>query len=63
MEDDVWTLIKTVIPAVENRLKPHTQIDVATAHQVNVAPQIVNNHVKDEKCLTLNPVDTKFNVK
>lgn len=49
MEDDVWTLIKTVIPAVENRLKPHTQIDVATAHQVNVAPQTVNNHVKDEK--------------
>ena len=49
MDEKVWTLIESVIPAVEQRVAPRNNFDIRTVHQMNVNPQQVINNTKKEK--------------
>lgn len=49
LDERFCKMIDGIVPAIIKRDKPQTKVDVTTAHQVNVNPQTVNNHVKDEK--------------
>lgn len=43
-------LIDSIVPAIIKRDSPHTQIDVTTAHQVNIRPgQVINKTSEEEK--------------
>lgn len=43
-------IMDDIIPAIQKRHVPQTNIDISTAHQLNINPQtVVNNHVKEEK--------------
>ena len=43
-------IMDDIIPTIQKRHVPQTNIDINTAHQLNINPQtVVNNHVKEEK--------------
>ena len=46
---ELWDEVESIIPAVEKRTAPIQQVDITTAGQVNVSPQTVNNHFKEDK--------------
>ena len=49
LDDDLWDMIGSISPAVEKRIAPHTQIDIPTAHQVNIGPGQVINKTSEEQ--------------
>ena len=49
LDESISKSIDEIVPAVMRREARNTTVEIQSAHQVNVAPQTVNNHVKDEK--------------
>lgn len=48
--EDTFKQIDAIVPAIIERDKPHTQIDIPTAHQVNIRPgQVINKTSEEEK--------------
>lgn len=45
---ELWDEVEGIIPAVEKRTAPVQQVDIATAGQVNISPQKVENKFKEE---------------
>lgn len=48
MDEDLWKLIDSIVPAVEKRTAPNQTINIPTAQQVNINPKEVVNHTKEE---------------
>ena len=49
IDETAAMLIDGIVPAIIKRDSPITQVDVTSAHQVNVSPGQVINHTKEEK--------------
>ena len=47
--EDTFKAIDGIVPAVLKRSTPQTNVEITTAHQVNVNPQEVKNYTKDGK--------------
>ena len=49
IDEETAKLIDSIVPEILRRDVPTTNIDVATAHQVNVNPQTVVNHEREKE--------------
>lgn len=47
--EDTFKAIDEIVPAVLKRSAPQTNVDITTAHQVNLRPEMVNNNTKEER--------------
>lgn len=49
LDEEISKAIDSIVPAVIERDKPKQTVHIPTAHQVNINPQEVVNHFKEEK--------------
>ena len=47
--EETFKLIDGIVPAILKRDKPQQTIEIPKVQQVNINPQTVNNHLKDEE--------------